>query len=50
MDTYFCFGGSMVIKIIVVAFKNAIKKIKNDKEFHTPLSIQYLLTKKRPKD
>ena len=23
--------------------------IKNDKEFHTPLSIQYLFTKKRPK-
>jgi len=37
-------------KIIIVAFNNAIKKIKNDKEFHTPLSIQYLLTKKRPKD
>ena len=31
----------------MIAFKNAIKKIKNDKEFHTPLSIQYLFTKKK---
>lgn len=37
------------IKIIIIAFKNAIKKIKNNNEFHTPLSIQFLFTKKRPK-
>lgn len=38
------------IKIIIVAFKNTIKKIKNDNKFHTPLSIQFLFIKKRPKD
>jgi len=36
----------MVVKILKLAFINAIKKIKNDKDFHTPLSIQYLFTKK----
>jgi len=36
----------MVVRIIIIAFKNAFKKIKNDKDFHTPLSIQYIFTKK----
>lgn len=40
----------MIVKIFKKAFKNAINKIKNDKEFHTPLSIQYLFKKKRPRN
>jgi len=36
----------MVVRIIIIAFKNTIKKIRNNKDFHTPLSIQYIFTKK----
>ena len=39
----------MLVKIFKKAFVNAINKIKNDKEFYIPLSIQYLFKKKRPR-